>query len=69
MQAAVLALAWKKSSFCPNAASCVEVAALPGGGSAMRDGKDPASPRLLFDADQWTGFLTAARSGEFDPRE
>jgi len=68
-QAMQLALDWYKSSLCPNAATCVEVAALPGGGSAMRDGKDPAGPLLSFDADQWTGFLAAARAGQFNPRE
>lgn len=62
------ALKWQKSSLCPNQATCVEVAALPGGGSAMRDGKDPAAPYLTFDADQWTGFLASARAGELDPR-
>jgi hypothetical protein len=57
---------WRKSSLCPNNATCVEVAALPDGGHAMRDGKNPTAPHLIFGATAWAEFLTAARAGEFD---
>lgn len=33
----------------------------------MRDGKNPDLPPLTFDAERWTGFVKAARAGEFDP--
>jgi hypothetical protein len=58
---------WKKSSACPNAATCVEVAVLPDGSVAVRDGKNPHLPALTFDAERWTGFVKAVRDGEFDP--
>lgn len=59
---------WRVSSFCPANATCVEVAALPDGGAAIRDGKDPQGPELHFDAAEWAAFLAAVRAGEFDPR-
>ena len=58
---------WRKSSTCATGASCVEIAALPGGGAAIRDGKDPGGPELRFDAEEWAAFLRAVRKGEFDP--
>ena len=60
-------LTWRKSSACPNAATCVEVAGLPGGGIALRDGKNPDDPFLTFTAEEWTTFLGGARAGDFDP--
>ena len=65
-QADQSSLDWRKSSLCPNNATCVEVAALPDGGHAMRDGKNPAGPSLEFGAAGWSEFLTAARAGKFD---
>lgn len=58
-------LNWRKSSLCPNNATCVEVAALPDGGKAMRDGKNPTGPHLAFGTAAWVEFLVAARAGEF----
>jgi hypothetical protein len=60
-------LVWGSSSFCPSGSGCVEIAALPDGGAAIRDGKDPAGPRLLFDAAEWAAFVAAVKAGEFDP--
>jgi hypothetical protein len=60
-------LHWHKSSSCPSNATCVEVAALPDGGFAMRDGKNPDNPALRFDAAAWRAFLTEVRAGAFDP--
>lgn len=57
---------WRKSTFCNGAASCVEVAALPDGWTAVRDSKDPASPVLLFSAAEWAAFTEGVRGGEFD---
>lgn len=60
-------LIWRRPSDCPNNATCVEIAALPDGGAAIRDGKDPQGPELRFGAAEWAAFLAAARAGEFNP--
>ena len=57
--------AWRKSSICTNVATCVEVAVLPDGGTAIRDGKDPQGPELHFTAAEWAAFVTGVRAGEF----
>jgi hypothetical protein len=59
-------LQWRKPGGCPNGSACVEVAALPGGGAAVRDGKNPQGPELVFDAVEWAAFLAGAKAGEFD---
>jgi hypothetical protein len=59
-------LTWRKASMCPSGSTCVEVAGLPGGGAAMRDSKDAASPVLAFRPESWATFLSAIRAGEFD---
>lgn len=45
---------------------CVEVAVLPTGGRAVRDGKDPQGPVLVFTPHEWRCFLDGAKKGEFD---
>ena len=48
-------LTWVKSSYSGGtSANCVEIAALPAGGRAVRDSKDPAGPVLVLTADQWS---------------
>lgn len=59
-------LTWRKSDACPGGPTCVEVAALPEGGMAVRDGKNPDGPVLRFDAGEWAAFVVAVRAGEFD---
>ena len=58
-------LAWRVSSACPNNATCVEIAALPNGGAAMRDNKDPQSPELRFSAAEWAAFVNGVKRGEY----
>jgi hypothetical protein len=60
-------LVWRSSSACPSGASCIEVAALPNGGAALRDGKDPQGPVLCFSAAEWAAFRHGVGAGEFDP--
>jgi uncharacterized protein DUF397 len=43
----------------------VELAALPGG-TAVRDSKNPTGPALAFTPQEWTAFLTRAKTGSFD---
>jgi hypothetical protein len=44
----------------------VELAALPGGGIAVRDSKDPSGPVLSFTRHEWVSFLDGLDKGEFD---
>ena len=48
---------WIKSSYSADQGECVEVAALPGGGRAVRDSKDKAGPILTFTSTAWREFL------------
>jgi hypothetical protein len=49
---------WIKSSYSGGeSANCVEVAALPGGGRAVRDSKDPAGAVLLLSPAQWLSLM------------
>jgi hypothetical protein len=59
---------WHKSSFSNGSGgNCVESAALPGGGRAVRDSKDRGrGPVLRFTRDEWAAFLAGVKAGEFD---
>jgi hypothetical protein len=47
-------LAWKKSSYSSaTGGNCVEVAALPDGGRAIRDSKNPNGEMLVLTPAQW----------------
>lgn len=50
---------WRKAKGC-EASACVEVAIVRDR-VAVRDGKDPAGPRLVFGAEQWRTFLDWTR--------
>jgi hypothetical protein len=64
---------WRKSSHGSGEdGSCIEVAVVPGSkeGSdyviAMRNGKDPDGPTLIFTPDEWRAFTAGVQDGEFD---
>jgi Domain of unknown function (DUF397) len=57
-------LIWIKSSYSAAQGDCVEVAALPDNGIAMRDSKDPDGGVLRFTSAQWQALLNAVKSGE-----
>ncbi len=59
-------LRWIKSSLSAANGNCVEIAALPCDGVAIRDSKDVTGPILQFTADEWSAFLGGVRNGDFD---
>ncbi|MGW0583936.1 DUF397 domain-containing protein [Streptomyces sp. NPDC002920] len=57
---------WIKSKHSAADGNCVEVAALPNGGIAMRNSRDPEGPALIYTADEIAAFLAGVKDGEFD---
>ena len=58
---------WRKSSRSSgNGGSCVEIAFLDDGITAVRDTKDRNGPALLFRPDEWEAFVDGVKNGEFD---
>lgn len=58
-------LGWLKAA-ASGSNGCVEIAALPDGGVAVRDSKNATSPILTYTAHEWRCFLDGAKKGEFD---
>ncbi len=57
---------WRKSTHSGgNDGNCIEVADGFPGVMPVRDSKDPEGPALVFRADAWRDFVTAAATGEF----
>jgi hypothetical protein len=59
-------LSWAKSSFSGGNGACVEVAALPDGGRAVRDTKDRQGGTQFYTPAEWTAFVQGVKAGEFD---
>lgn len=57
---------WVKSRKSEANGMCVELAALPRGGVAVRNSTDPGGPALIFTAEELGAFLDGAKRGEFD---
>lgn len=56
---------FRRSSFCTDGGSCVEVR-IGVDGISVRDSKDDAATPLHFDAAEWSAFLKGVKNGEFD---
>lgn len=56
---------FRASSWC-NTGGCVEVAPRAGGEVMVRDGKDRTRKPLIFGTQQWAGFVSGVKAGEFD---
>jgi hypothetical protein len=51
-------LRWTKSSYSGGTGNnCVEIAALPNGGRAVRDSKNPTGPVLTLTSAQWVELI------------
>ncbi|MEU9888355.1 DUF397 domain-containing protein [Sphaerisporangium sp. NPDC051011] len=58
---------WVKSSYSGgNGGDCVELAAVPGAGMAIRDSKRPHGPVLCLTAAEWDAFRRGVKAGAFD---
>ena len=56
---------FRKSSFSPDAGSCVEVA-MRDGVIGVRDSKDRSAGVLVFSPREWRAFVNGVKAGEFD---
>ncbi|MET8335341.1 DUF397 domain-containing protein [Streptosporangium canum] len=59
-------LTWRISTFSGANDNCVAVAALPGGGRAVRNSKHPDGPVVTFTASEWDAFVKGVKADEFD---
>lgn len=66
VRASALGVTWLKSRHSNAEGNCVEVAALPGGGVAVRNSRDPHGPALVYTPAELAAFLAGAKDGEFD---
>jgi hypothetical protein len=57
---------WQKSLLSNPSGNCVEMAALPSGGFAVRNSRDPHGPALVYTRDEMVAFILGARQGDFD---
>jgi hypothetical protein len=57
---------WIKSRRSNADGNCVEAAALPGGGVAVRNSRFPQGPALVFGREEMAAFVRAAGEGDFD---
>lgn len=57
---------WRKSTASSAQGNCVEVAALPDGGVAVRNSRQPDGPALVYTRAEIAAFLAGVRNGEFD---
>jgi hypothetical protein len=57
---------WQKSRRSGPNGNCVECAALPDGGVAVRNSRDPQGPALVYTRAEIEAFILGVRDGDFD---
>ena len=57
---------WQKSARSNPSVNCVECAALPDGGVAVRNSRDPEGPALIYTPAEIEAFILGVRDGDFD---
>lgn len=60
------AVTWRKSTASNPSGDCVEIAALAGGGAALRNSREPEGPALIYTPAEIAAFLAGVKAGEFD---
>ena len=58
-------LHWRRSSLCASS-SCIEVAALGGGGVAVRGSNPQGDTVITYSRDEWLAFIAGVKAGDFD---
>jgi hypothetical protein len=57
---------WQKSGRSNPSGNCVEAAAQPDGGVAVRNSRDPEGPALIYTPAEIEAFILGVRDGDFD---
>ncbi len=57
---------WQQSGRSNPSGNCVECAALPDGGVAVRNSRDPEGPALIYTPAEIEAFILGVRDGDFD---
>ena len=59
-------VSWQKSRISNSQGNCVEIAALPDGGAAVRNSRDPQGPALIYTRAEMQALILGVKDGEFD---
>ena len=59
-------VSWQKSRISNSQGNCVEIAALPDGGAAVRNSRDPQGPALVYTKAELEALILGVKDGEFD---
>lgn len=62
----LVGVTWRKSGRSSAEGNCVEVAALAGGGAAVRNSRHPEGPALIYTQAEIEALILGAKDGDFD---